>query len=332
MSCYWIRLGGSLPATEIAPHTPPTWETLADGGTGEISFAFSLTRRSQHPMLRAGVKVEVLYGPTPVATGVMTEPDRTTWEVKAQGLAAQAPHVLAVDAFFAPTRDLSEAVGVARFNGWWQAEDPWGVSGVLTGDSEDPMTLDELFNGVAAQTGQRWGTDGQGRIFMRPDPSSPDYMISPDAAAFGVTDEDQATEFLVMHLVGGVKTPRLYRTFHPRVKHEIVDLTSRGEMTTGEVDTFMDGVVTLGKAQTRWTNGVELDREQITRNGVPAYLPTLTAGSMVRATGIPVDFTHGAPWLDVVVGKTRYTAGARTIYLEPVNTAPRVLADVIAAS
>lgn len=334
-TAYWVRLAGLLPLSEIAAHSAPTWETLADGGIGEVSFELALSPKVQHHFLRTNVKVEVMLGATPVATAMMTEPDRTTWAIKAQGYSAQAQRVFACDMDGNVTRDLGVAIATAQSVGWWTVTNPFGVGGVATGDSTGPQTIAALADEVAAQQGKRWGVDARGQVFMRSDPTASTCVITPEAAAFGVTDEGRATMLIARYQTGtGTYATRIYPGGPVPVPtiQETVDLTDRGALTGDQVDAILAGHMARGKNQIRWTNGVTLDREEITRRGVPATLATVTAGvDMARATGMSATFTTSAPWLDVVIGKTRYTAGERSIYLEPMNTAPRNAVDVWAA-
>lgn len=336
MSSVWIRLAGRVPATDIAAHSAPTWETLADGGIGDISFALSLRPRAHHGLLKAGTRVEVMYGATPVAAGLMTEPDRTTWEIQAHGHSSAVRSLLSLDSLFQPTWDVAVALTGVLHHGWLDATDPRGeVVGYMVGTDLAPMMFGDVLDSVAAYHGKRWGIDAHRHFYMRGDPVVPRFVLAPGSAAFGTTDEDQVTEVYATYLnadLGGAESSYLYRTYRQHVRHEIVDLKGRGEMTEAQVVQLLTGAMTLGKAETRWTNGVEVAPEQIMRNGTPAFLPNVIAGQMARVTGLQSAEGVQAPWHDVVIGKTRYTAGARTIYLEPVNTAPRTLADIIAAA
>ena len=111
-----------------------------------------------------------------------------------------------------------------------------------------------------------------------------------------------------------------------------VNIADRGALTPVAAEAILSGMIQR-RGETQWVNGVELHREQFTtRGGTPAFLGGVTAGQMVRAHGLAATFVAQAPWLDVVIGKTRYTAGEDTIYVEPINTAPRNFTDVIAAA
>lgn len=329
MSSIWLRVGG-YPATEIAAHTPPTWETWAQGGTGSISWAFSLSMRSQHQALRVGALVEVMCGPLPVATGVLSDPDRTTWECAAYGLGPAASQYLALDGVGSGTRDLATAIATARAAGW-RAENPAPVSGTAAGDATgNPVTLAVLLDQYAEQTGQYWGVDGRRRIYMTPPPQAALWLASPGASAFGTTNEDRATTLYGRYLDSTTNVNATAKS-GSGAPQDAVDLTDRGPLTLTAAQAILAGALARDRSQTAWSNGVTLTREQLrTIGGTPASLVAVKAGQMMRSFGLAYSQSQLA--LDTVIGKTRYTAGENTIYVEPVNTAPRSFADVIAAA
>lgn len=328
MSSIWVRIDG-LPATEIAAHTPPTWETLADGGCGSASLAFALHGRAQHQVLKAGALVEILCGPVPLWRGLMTEPDRTTWECHAAGLSASLRTYLAVDALGANTRNLTTAIGEAILRGW-RGSNPAPVSGPVAGDpAGNPVKVGDLLDDYAEQTGQRWGVDGYGALFMRPDPGSPRWLTVPDVAAFGPTSEGTAGRLAGRFFDGSNNDTAFAGTSAPE---ESVDLTDRGALTKSAAEAILAGML-VRSGETSWTNSVTLHREQLTTlGGQTAFLPGVRAGHKVRAHGLAYGVVTHAPWLDVVIGKTTYTAGEDSITLEPVNSAPRTLTGVLAAA
>lgn len=323
----WIRLDG-FAATEIAAHTAPTWETLADGGCGEASWQFAASMRLQHQALRKGALVEIMLGPVPVYSGVLTEPDRTTGECHAFGLSSDLRRYIALAG--GTTRDTAASITRAVTMGW-RGSNPQPITGTAAGDATgNPIKVGELLDQYAEELGQRWGTDGRGRLYMRSDPTTPRWLATPDAAAFGVTDESAPTSLIGRYdtgagyaNTGNIGTPGL---------EDVVDLTDRGTMTIGDAQDILAGML-VRQGEVSWTNGATLHREQLTTfGGTPAGLASVRAGQMVRAHGFGYGAFGKAPWLDVVIGKTRYTAGDDVIYIEPTNTAPRTLAGVIAAA
>jgi hypothetical protein len=324
----WLRING-YPATEIAAHTPVTWETAADGGSFSASWAFALTRRSNHQALRVGALVEVLCGPLPVWTGCLSEPDRTTWECSAYGLASAAKQYLALDSFGSNTRDVGVAITQAQASGW-QASNPQPVSGTASGDATgNPTNLAALLDEYSEELGQRWGVDGQGRVFLQADPTTSRWLATPDASAFGSTDEDRASMLYGRFQDAGTGN-YLTATAGSGAPQRDVDLTARGGMSLAQAQAILQQMLARDLDRPAWTNGVTLQREQIqTSGGTPAFLPSVRAGQMVRTFGL----SYGTPGLanDVVIGKTKYTAGEDTIYVEPVNTAARTYTDVLAS-
>lgn len=325
----WLRIGG-YPATEIAAHTPPTWETWADGGTGSITWEFALTPRSQHQALRNRALVEVMCGPVPLAAALMTDPDRTTWQCTAYGLAADARHFLALDSGGSNTRNVATAITQAIAAGW-KATNPDAIAGTASGDATgNPITLGQLLDERAQELGHRWRVGGNRQLSIGADPVKPQWIASPDSAAFGTTNEDRATRLYGRYLDSTTST-YLTAVAGSGAPADAVDLTERGAMTGAQAVTILTNALARDRSQTAWTNGVTLTRDQMqTMGGTPAFLPSVRAGQMMRSFGL--SYGTQALALDTVIGKTRYTAGEDVIYVEPVNTAPRSFADVIAAS
>ncbi|WP_159083898.1 hypothetical protein [Nocardioides terrigena] len=272
--------------------------------------------------------MEILLAGKPMFVGTLTEPDRTTWECHAQGLAFQKK--LALDGSGAATRDLSTAIAEAAARGW-PVGNPDGIAGTVAGDSGDPQTLGDLFDQYAEQTGKRWGVDARQILFLTADPTAPMWITTPGAVAFGATNEGMAKAIAARFLEGGV-LDTVFRG-DPTGDEEPVDLTKRGNITTAQATSIADQILATRKAGSGWVNGVTLTRDQInTVGGSRAPLADIRGGQMLRVYGLPqLAANSGRMYLDVVIGKTRYTADEDTIYLEPVNKAPRTAREVWAA-
>lgn len=329
MSSIWLRIAGT-PGTEIAAHTPPSWETSADGGCTTASFAFALSARAVHQSLRAKSLVQIMSGPAPIWTGLLSEPDRTTGECNAYGLSSALRTRLAFDSGGNLTRELAYAITQAIARGW-PGSNPKGVTGTVAGDPDaNPITVGALLDQYAEQTGMRWGVNGAGELYMSADPTIPKWLASPGAAAFGVTDEDTPTRLAGRYLAGpGTYAMALVGTGDTE---EAIDLTEWRTLTAAQAEGILGGML-LRAGDTKWTNGVTLHREQLTTmGGQRSFLPGVVGGQLMRAHGLSQGVTSQSPWLDVTIGKTRYTAGEDVIYVEPVNTAPRTLRAVVAAA
>lgn len=329
----WIRFDLTTPATEIAAHSAPTWETLADGGNGSCEFDLALSAKTIHPSLRRGALLEILYGPQRTWLGRVDDYDRTEGRVIGRGIHTDAYQIPALDSGGNVTRDVLTALYTASEAPWnWFVGNPGSLSGAATGDATSPQMVGQLFDEFAAQQGKRWGQGPNGTPYVEADPTSPSWLATPETAAFGSTDESSPT-YLMGTYSNGTSKPTTIRSKAGATvaRTEFRDLTDRGVLTLAQANAILDAeLVATGPG---WVNGVTLHREQLTTlGGTPAFLPAVRARTMMRAHGLMADGVIQAPWLDVVIGKTRYTAGSEVIYLEPANTAPRTFVDVQSAS
>lgn len=336
MSSWWVQLGGALPATLVAPHSPPTFETEADGGCLQASFAFAVTKRTQHQLLNKGTLVRVMDACQPMWTGTLYEFDRNTGEAHAKGLSSGLYDYLALDAGGNATRNVQVAIdqAIANTDTPWQGRNPYAVGAAVTvpGDSTGgPISvgalLDELVEWFPG--GLRWGTDADGNLYTRaPGVTEPRWMAMPDATAFGTTTEN-TPQRLAGKFFDGTNYPTAYAG--SGLPQAAEDLTNYGTLTMAQAEQILAGKLKRSSF-TGWVNGVDLSRDQFRTLGGTARtnLGMVTAGQTMRAHGLPYSVTQD-PFLDVEIGRTKYTAGDDSIYLEPINTAPRNAEAVWAA-
>lgn len=322
------------PATEIAPPSPPVYETWADGGCGSLSFDFAMSAKRGHHLLYPGALVEAFIGIRPVFSGRLSEPDRSEWSCTAYGHAAHAHKLSAFDMVGNTTRDVAVAAATARTAWGWQGADPSGVmTGVVAGDDTGPQYLGALFDQRSEELAKRWGVDARRRLFLRADPTETNLWLAPDVAALGQTEEGAVSHMAGRFLApGGAYQTAFWPVGTQVTAIETVDLTGRGELSIIQATTILGGMLALRQARAAWTAGMTVHRSQLHSNGVPPFLPTLTAGQLrAQLVGLPAAFAAGTTQT-AVIGKTRWDAASPdVIYLEPVNTAPRNLSDVIAA-
>lgn len=329
MSSLMLTVDG-VPATEIAPHSPPTWETQADGGSWLASWAFALSSKSQHRALYPGAIVHITAGASSLWTGRLNDPDRSTWECTASGLSAHAHQLTALDETGAVTRNLGEAIARCQAAGW-AATNPLGLDATASGDSGDPQSLGSLLDQYCSEVGQRWGVDGAGRLYIQGDPSAPTLLLMPDAGAIGNTDEGSPSHMVGRFInVGGTYSTTRRPDTGVVTSEETVDITDRGELTLAEANTILDGMLT--RRGPGWTNGITVTRDQlgIRRSVTPMFLQAHR--EVLQMHGAPAAFLSLSTRLTTPVGKTRFdSANPDEIYLEPVNTAPRDVRSVTAA-
>ena len=328
----WVRLNTSLPATEIGAHSAPTWETLADGGNGEASFDLSLSAKNDHHLLRPGTLMQVMVGTYPAWVGRIKDFDRTSGRVIGAGIQADAYKIPALDGGGNATRDFGVALATAVAAPWsWTANNGSGITGSVAGNSTEPQMIGELLDDLAKQEGKRWGQLPNTHLYLRADPTAPSWLATPDAAVFGTTNEDRPTHLVGRYFNGSANVTTVRGSGSP-ARAEFRDLTGEGTLTATQANQRLDNELALSGTKTGWVNGAVLSRDQLTtQGGTPAALESVRAGSMIRALGVGYSsLASTSP--DMVIGKTRYTAGESVIYVEPVNTAPRTFVDVLAAA
>lgn len=332
-SAYWVRLAGTTPASELAPTSAPTWSTLADGGNGPASFGLGRSAKSQPHLLRPGLLMEIFKGCGRVWMGRIEDFDPNEGQVVGRGLHTDMLGVPALDGLGATTRVADTAVATARSAPWnLLVTDPNAVlpvMGTATGDDTSPQMLATLLDQIGEQAGKRWGQDQNGALFFRADAEVvSSWLLAPGVARFGPTSEGQASHLVGRYQAAGGANATVTRSDPDAtvIKAEMVDLTDRGTLSEAQATAILDAALAAGKSATGWVNGVTVTRDQLmTIGGNPASLAGVRAGS--RLTVIELGANRSA-----VIGKTTYTAGDTTIYLEPANTAPRSFVDVIAAA
>lgn len=331
MSSFWVRVDG-VDGYSIGTHTAPLWETQAIGGCGAASLTFSTPTRAPHRTLRKAAPFQILYGTHPVYTGEVTEFDRRTGELHAKGMGLWLYDVLALDSGGASTRDIGVALTQAIVGGRWRGTNPFEVGGIVDGDADgNPTTIGALLDQFCEQTGQWWGTDAFGFPRLYTTPTDPTWTVTPDSAVFGETTEDSAT-FLAGRYDDGSGTLKTAYAGTPGIGTEAAeDLTDSGVLTEAQAEGILAGMLVRRPGQA-WVNAAELTADQITTvGGTPAFLPDVTALGLMRSFGAGY-LDLGSLSLSTVIGKTTYVAGAPTIRVEPLNTAPRTLRAVIAAA
>lgn len=332
---YWIKVNG-IPLDERVTMSPPQWETLADGGCGQASFIVRDSVFGAGRQLVPGALVEIMRGLLAVYAGEVLDYNPETGEVACVGLAAVAANYTALTSGGATTRDSSVAVDAAAARGW-RVVTRTGAFGTASGDDTSPQPVASLISAYADQVAMRWGVTGSSRLFIRADPTMPQWCLSPGSVALGSSVEGAVSHYVVRYDSGSgyVTVISAHPKAHLMPRHEeTLDLTDRGTMGFMEVSALMGGIHALTPAGLAWSSGATVASSQLTTIGdTPADLASVMGGQMVRIFASPTaSATMPTMWVDAVIGKTSYTAGEDLIYLEPVNKAPRNLADGLAAA
>lgn len=338
-SAYWVRVGGRTPLDTITSHGPPTYETLADGGSGQCTVELIRAPRYTPSTLRPGTRLEVMCGMHPIYRGSIQDGAEGSGQIGAQGIHRLAYTIPALDGGGLPTRAAGTAITTARSAPWsWPASDPGGLAGAALGTapgtSTEPRSLGALLDEAAQHEGRRWGVNATGRLYARVDPTDPTVLISPDSGALGTTSDGSATHAHCRYWDGTqyqtlTRTHSRWRDGDPVTWETVVfDAEGWGTLTLAQATALIDGAFARTRHGFGWASGISVGTHQITTmGGVPMSPATVRAGVMAQI----MDATSGAGWSTrAVIGRTRWTVGEDTIQLEPVGIQPRTLAALLA--
>lgn len=335
-----------MPTTGVEVRVNSRWQAL-DGFYGDVEFATcwpggsdSLTWTASGPQRRLLGALPVLgqFGPLPVFSGTLTEPDASQQQLTAQGLWRLGNNYAALDGSGNATATVDVAVDQAISRGlpWTR---PTSISAVPVNldVSSSPATVASLLDAWTLESGQRWGVDVNGRLFAKPDPTVPAYQTLPMAGGLGFALDDYASTLVgrYINVVGNVYATTSWTDAVAQLQHghaeTTVDLTGRGPITTAVAQGILATMLALGASTPQWTSTLTLTYgELLTPGGVPIALETVTAGQVVRVRGgyELAQRLNGAMYLDVLIGRTQLAGGKLTI--TPMQTAPRNFVDVIA--
>ena len=333
---YWLHQIGAYSDLTIIDRWP--------GGNFEVSWTLELPVGYTHPALRRGASVQVLDGGLVVWSGLLSQPDRSTWECVATGLSREAESgssniaYMALDGSGNSTSipDVAIDAAIARGLPWVRRDSFSATAYTDNADNSEPLrSLGDLLDLVATEAGKRWAVWADGAVVLAADPTTPTWHLTPGAADLGYADDEYASTILGRYLR---KSDLTYQTViitdadaeAARGHREFsVDLTSLGPITTAKATGIANGILAKGKSRLGWTNGIEAGAWDITTpGGVSADLTLINAGDMIRLHGI-WDERLSVPYLDVVIGERRYTVGEQTVQLTPVDYQARTLASVV---
>lgn len=342
-----VRVDGRW-LTSIAPWGELEYSWLADGGCEEASWRMPVPRDYRHPSLVRGKDVEVRLGPLNTWRGRLTEPDQDDegWTFHAAGLKDAAGNggtsrgFMAFDAAINNTSIPNTAIdqAIARGLPWIRPASLSGVAFVDAGSVDAIVTVSELLDRWSASVSKRWGVNAEAEVYAAADPTVPMWHMTPGSGSYGYAEEEYASDVYLRYY----NTSFVLATAHAQdadaadllgVSEAAIDGRDYGALTAPKAVSYAQGLLDKGKARLAWTNAVTPSRWQLTTpGGAPACLALVKAQQMVRLHGLRDVQGTPIPYVDFVIGRTRYTAESDTMVLEPVGLAPRNLADVLAAT
>jgi hypothetical protein len=333
---------GGWPMSSIAP-----WGELHTvtrlTGDWEISWTMIRDPRKQlqrHHALVPGALVEVKIGPEIVAVGALTEPDWESGDMVAGGASREAEGAISFNASGETTTKPNPAIDQAISRGVlnWTRKDDFGSAAIgATDTNADLKSVARLLDAWAEDDDNpNWRVDRRRVLHaVEDDENDADWLITPGAGEMGAADDERIDRMFVRYLVsggGGTLATASYPAASPAGGIERgADITNRGELTSTVATRIAKGVWRRMQGRSGWTNGISVNRSQVTsKGGVAANLALIKAGDSMRLLGVPDPRGLGHQ-IDVVIGETDYDWEAGTIQLNPVGLAARTFEAVLEA-
>lgn len=328
----WLASAGSVGEVR--------WTTRWPGGCHELSFRIDLPANEAPEFMRPGKIVSAWKAGQRVFRGIMQVPERGPegWECTARGLYRLADDYYAMTAGGVATSIPDTAVDAAIGNGltWTRSESFSNTAVVSSDDVEGLISLGDLLDMWADEEGERWAVNANGELYHAADPTAPDWVLTPGTAVLGASDSDYAS-----HVRGRYRrsSDLSYQTVTASDavaaatfgrKEVLVDLTTRGPITTTRAQAIVDKVLSKGRPRLGWANDLKVTPVDLrTPGGCPADLALVRAGQMLRIFGATDPTGVERLKVDVVIGQTTYTDGAGSILLAPLDQETTYLSDAI---
>lgn len=313
-----------------------TYSSVAPGSSDEASWTMDLRADFAHPALRRGRIIEIDIDGGLVWNGFLSQAGAGAdgWSLQAEGAATVLGRRLALDGGGDTTATPNTAID--RVGLPWKR--PVSLSATAFGDYENTEqlnTVGDLLSAWAEAEGKRWGVDLDWNVFATTDPTTPTLHMTPGAGTVGLADDDYASHIYLRYISSSTFLPTTAPASDADVaadygiEEEVLDATEAGIFSSADAATIAAKVLAAGKPRLAWTGSVSPASRQLTRGGIPTFLPTVRAGIMVRLHGIP-DPRTGELYVDFVVGKAVYASGADSIELTPPELAARDLQAYLA--
>lgn len=326
------------------------WSTSwGNGPCGPVlaSCSVAVDGANDSTLLRLSKTFEVWDAGVKVFGGVLSEMGRDfPRSLSARGWVARGGDFDAVDSSGNPTTNPRTAVTQAITNGL-----PWTGATVfdnfsLGADGSPAATrLNDLLNSWALTAGKRWGVDAEQVAFVATDPTTPTWFLDASDLDIGVADDGLYTRVRARY-VSSVDP----MSGDPNGWSTVVADDAAGQAAFGVIEYSMD-LTPLGQLSPstasgyaasqrdlltvpQWLSRVTTNSQRLlTKGGLPAYLPSVEAGQMVRLFNVPGSLggLRGELGLDVVLGEVEYdTSNPSEVTIAPVGLAVRNLADALA--
>lgn len=323
------------------------WSTrwgMGPCGSDLASCSVAVSPGIDSPLLRIGRPFEVWSDGVRRFTGLTSEPGRGfPWELNARGTGRRAGDFDAIDSSGDPTTNPQTAATQAAARGlsWTNTS---AFPNVSLGDDGAPSMarLDTVLDNSAVTSGARWGVDVNGAAFWTADPTTPTWYLDASDLDIGTADDGLYTRVnarYVSSVDGGTGEPNAWATetaddataqgYYGVIEFSM-DLTPLGLLSGATAASHAAAQLALLTVP-QWLNRVTTNAGRLrTKGGLPAHLPSVQAGQMVRLFNVPITLggLRNELALDVVLGEVEYdTSNPTQVTIAPVGLAVRNLAD-----
>lgn len=299
----------------------------------------------RHPALVRGAAVDIKLGPTPIWVGTLTEPNWDSGDLTAVGCYSQTNGALCFNGSgqtsTVPNTVIDQAI--SRGGLGFTRRDDFGSTAIGSADdtAKSYTYLSELLDAWADENNSGWAINQRRQLIITgaPTVTDPRWYVAPGVGELGQADGDRTDRVFVRYYKtgGALGTASWPAATPPNGIERAVDATSRGQLASTDAacltraTNIAKGIYTkTGAGHSGWTNGLELDRTQVsTPGGGPARLGFVRAGDTMRLLGVP-DPRGTDHHVDVVIGDTETDWDARTVQANPIGLAARSFEDVIA--
>lgn len=277
-----LRIGGYR-LSAIAPHWDSLKHSSRPNGDWELTFRIAADARWRHPALTKRSLVELMFGPTCLFAGSMTEPNWDDGSIRVAGASREAENVLALDGARNASTNPNEVIDAAIARGalsWTRGAD-FGTT-PLGEPNGGLVTLQSVLDAWAQKNGKVWHVTARRRlIILEPSEAAPTWLVAPGSGVLGAASDQQVDVVFVRYIdaTTGRRSTASYPPASPvRPNEKPTDLTGRPAMSNAEAVATAQNIWNEMQGRPGWTNRLSLHYGLVTNlGGVKADCATVRA-------------------------------------------------------
>lgn len=323
------------------------YSSVWPGGDSACSFNLDLSPWFNTQALSIGRRLVIYAGATAVWHGILDDPQRgSPWTVSAVGLGPSCANAAACVFSTSPPPAVlptNDAVDQAISRGALR----WRRTGNLPDPSatppDNPGTIGDYFNLVAASTGQQWGVFADANLVWKVPSTTPRWLIDAVDTPGGRSLGDFWTQVVVRYLDNATNPAKVKTVTATNgvwaasgvVVEKMMDLTGHGPITAGTAASLIANVIPATAPAPVFTGGATVHRGHVrSLGGAQGELAMVRAGSVSRFAGVEPDpYTGGlslVTQLDLQLGEVEYEADGDSLAVTPLGATARDLESIVA--